>query len=173
MSASNSALEATSPGRAEALPLAERSEESFFNRVSANLSAYALACQNVSSVADWMQLNSRYLGSSILYTDEISTGLIFGYCAGYAMNRALRFGALLCGIGFISLQTLNHYGYIKVNWKQVEADLKKPLDVNGDGKFDQEDIAIIKNSFMRMMAQGLPSTAGLSVGLLYGLRSSR
>lgn len=70
-------------------------------------------------------------------------------------------------------QTLNHYGYIKVNWKQVEQDIKRPLDMNGDGKFDHEDIAVIKNSFMRMLAQGLPSTAGLSVGLLYGLRSSR
>lgn len=147
--------------------------ESLFKRVSANVSSYALACKNAASVSDWMSLNEKYLGSSILYTDEIGTGLIFGYCAGFALNRALKFGALLCGIGFISVQTLSHYGYIKVNWKQVETDLKRPLDVNGDGKFDHEDIAVMKNSFMRVLAQGLPSTAGLSVGLLCGLRSSR
>ncbi|CBZ55120.1 putative FUN14 family domain-containing protein [Neospora caninum Liverpool] len=167
---SNSSL---SPASSLPSSVSQAYNDSFFSRLSSNLSSYALACKNVSSVSDWMQLNNKYLGSSILYTDEISAGLIFGYCAGYAVNRALRFGALLCGIGFISVQTLSHYGYIRVNWKQVEEDIMKPLDVNGDGKFDHEDIAVIKNSFMRMMAQGLPSTAGLSFGLLYGLRASK
>ncbi|KEP63554.1 UNVERIFIED_CONTAM: FUN14 family protein [Hammondia hammondi] len=159
--------------RVSSPPSSRGENESFFTRLSKNLSSYTLACKSVSNFSDWMQLNNKYLGSSILYTDEIGTGLIFGYCAGYAVNRALRFGALLCGIGFISVQTLSHYGYIRVNWKQVEEDLMKPLDMNGDGKFDHEDITVIKNSFMRMLAQGLPSTAGLSVGLLCGLRASR
>lgn len=80
--------------------------ESFLNRLSSNISAYAVACRKASSLSDWMDINNRYLGSSFLYTDEIGTGLIFGYCAGYALNRALKLGALLCGIGFISLQVL-------------------------------------------------------------------
>lgn len=145
----------------------------FLEQMTSKVSSYATACRTAASLGDWMTINNQYFGSSVLYTDEISTGLLFGYCAGYAFNRALRFGALLCGIGFISLQTLHHFGYIQVNWKRVEEDIKRPLDLNGDGKVDQEDVAAFQRRVLKFMAQGVPSTAGLSLGLLWGLRAGR
>ena len=60
---------------------------------------------------------------------ELSFGSIVGYCSGYAMKKVGKALAFVIGVGFISLQTVVHLGYIDVNWTKVRDDaIIKPLD---------------------------------------------
>lgn len=50
--------------------------------------------------------------------------------------------AFFVGASFIFVQTLQHGGYINVNYDRVEKDVEGALDLNKDGKLDMEDVEI-------------------------------
>lgn len=78
---------------------------------------------------------------------------------------------IISGLGFISLQTLNYYGYVKVDHGQLERDFNDMLDLNKDGKVDAEDGKIVFNKIMKVLEFNLPAGGGFAAGFVGGLRS--
>lgn len=123
-----------------------------------------------SNLEDFMALNQKDFGASLLGVDKFCASTLFGYCSGYAMRSAMKAGALACGVGFISLQALNYYGYIDVKWGKIQKEFENQLDLNKDGKVDAQDIAHLRDATLRMLTWGLPSAAGFGVGFFIGLK---
>jgi uncharacterized membrane protein (Fun14 family) len=75
------------------------------------------------------------------------------------------------GLGFITLQTLSFYGYVKVDHNQLQHDFNDLLDLNKDGKVDTEDGKLIYNKVVKVLEFNLPAGGGFAAGFVGGLRS--
>lgn len=74
-------------------------------------------------------------------------------------------------MGFITLQTLNYYGYVKVDHGRIKKDFDDFLDLNKDGTVDTEDAAIAYNKLLKILEFNLPAGGGFAAGFAGGLRS--
>lgn len=75
------------------------------------------------------------------------------------------------GLGFLSVQTLANYGYISVDHSRISDDFNKALDLNKDGKVDQEDANMIYDYTVNKLQLNLPAGGGFAAGFIGGLRS--
>lgn len=67
---------------------------------------------------------------------------------------------------------LQKAGYLTIHYTKVESDMRKLLDVNGDGKVDAADQAMISEKFVKLMTDnGVGSAAGFSAGFAAGFKS--
>ena len=71
----------------------------------------------------------------------------------------------------MGLQTLSYMGYVEVNHNQLKKDVESMLDLNKDGKVDQEDAKAGYDKIMEVVAFGLPAGGGFGAGFIGGLRS--
>eukprot|EP00803_Ostreobium_quekettii_P006987 evm.model.scf_1323.5 EVM.evm.TU.scf_1323.5 scf_1323:24897-27320(+) len=76
----------------------------------------------VDRIWEWLGPIVKQLGYS---------GVIGLICAG-AFKVVGKAVAIAVGLSFILLQTLEHYGYIEIDWRKVETKISKKLDVTGD-----------------------------------------
>ncbi|XP_068919847.1 FUN14 domain-containing protein 2 isoform X2 [Petaurus breviceps papuanus] len=56
---------------------------------------------------------------------QLLIGGVTGWCTGFIFQKVGKLAATAVGGGFFLLQIANHTGYIKVDWQQVEKDMKK------------------------------------------------
>jgi uncharacterized membrane protein (Fun14 family) len=77
----------------------------------------------------------------------------------------------MVGLGFISLQTLSFYGYVKVDHGQMQKDFNDLLDFNKDGTIDRADGEVAYNKIMKVLQFNLPAGGGFAAGFLFGVRS--
>ena len=75
------------------------------------------------------------------------------------------------GLGFVSLQTLSFYGYVKVDHGQMQKDFNDFLDFNKDGSIDRADGEIAYNKLMKVLQFNIPAGGGFAAGFLFGVRS--
>eukprot|EP00922_Rhytidocystis_sp_ex-Travisia-forbesii_P063080 GHVS01093886.1.p1 GENE.GHVS01093886.1~~GHVS01093886.1.p1 ORF type:complete len:161 (-),score=36.03 GHVS01093886.1:550-1032(-) len=134
------------------------------------LSCYFTELPSIRSLADLMALNDKQFGSPTLEADKFTAGAVFGFASGMATRQALKITAVLCGMGFMSLQMLSYYGYVHVNWQRVQTDVQNVLDVNKDGEIDQQDFYIMKQKLFHVLTWGMPSAAGFGTGFFLGMR---
>jgi uncharacterized membrane protein (Fun14 family) len=100
-----------------------------------------------------------------------SAGLL-GFCAGVALKRATTEAAYTVGVAFVFLQLLAYKGYIDIQWKRIRDDLLYLVDTDGDGEITRADVLKYVKGFLNVLVHKLPSTAGLTAGLIYGFRWS-
>jgi uncharacterized membrane protein (Fun14 family) len=79
--------------------------------------------------------------------------------------------ALAVGGVFITVQTLAYNGYVSVNYEKLQKDVEGHLDLNHDGKIDQEDLKIAFDKAQSVLGYHMPTGGGFSAGLLLGLRA--
>ena len=79
--------------------------------------------------------------------------------------------AFSLGLGFVSLQTLSYYGYVKVDHVAIKKDFQNMLDLNEDGKIDGEDGKIAKTKILEVLQFNMPAGGGFVAGFVGGLRS--
>jgi uncharacterized membrane protein (Fun14 family) len=58
---------------------------------------------------------------------EVGVSGLAGFCSGYCLKRVSQEVAVGIGAVFMLLQTLQHMGYININYKKVNADVTKVL----------------------------------------------
>ena len=58
---------------------------------------------------------------------EMGVSGLAGFCSGYCLKRVSQEVAVGIGAVFMLLQTLQHMGYININYKKVNADVTKVL----------------------------------------------
>jgi uncharacterized membrane protein (Fun14 family) len=61
---------------------------------------------------------------------QLSWGFAMGACAGFALRKMSKLGAVAVGTLFILLQCASYSGYVDVNYKKMERDFKGYLDIN-------------------------------------------
>uniref|UniRef100_A0A7S4JYV9 EF-hand domain-containing protein n=1 Tax=Odontella aurita TaxID=265563 RepID=A0A7S4JYV9_9STRA len=122
----------------------------------------ALAKQVGSKVADAVETG---------VPTQLSYGFVCGYCSGYALKKVGKGAAVVLGLGFMTLQTLNYSGYIQVDHEKLKKDVEGLMDLNNDGKIDEKDLAEASDKIMEVMSFGLPSGCGFAAGFWGGLRS--
>jgi uncharacterized membrane protein (Fun14 family) len=102
---------------------------------------------------------------------QLSYGFISGYCSGYALKKVGKTAAVVFGFGFMSLQTLSYYGYVKVDHGQIRKDVENLLDLNDDGRIDGKDGEMAYSQLMKVLQFNLPGGTGFAAGFAGGLRS--
>jgi uncharacterized membrane protein (Fun14 family) len=102
---------------------------------------------------------------------QLSYGFISGYCSGYALKKVGKTAAVVFGLGFMSLQTLSYYGYVKVDHGQIRKDVENLLDLNQDGKVDRSDGELAYDKLMSVLQFNLPGGSGFAAGFVGGIRS--
>lgn len=102
---------------------------------------------------------------------QLSYGFICGYCSGFTVKRIGKVVGFVFGLGFIGLQSLQHYGYIQIDHNQLKKDVEKVLDRNNDGIVDKDDLTIVSNEVIDILSTNIPSGSGFMAGFVGGIRS--
>lgn len=106
------------------------------------------------------------------HINELSVSSVLGICTGIAFKRVGRIVATAIGSIFVVVQTLQHYNYIDINFKQINDKAIEMLDTDGDGKLTVKDVHIYVNQLINICSKNMPSAAafssGLSIGLFWG-----
>ena len=102
---------------------------------------------------------------------QLSYGFVCGFCSGFSLKKAGKVVAVVCGLGFMSLQSLSYAGYIKVDQEKIKNDVESIMDLNNDGKVDSDDVSQATNKIMNILSFNLPAGGGFSAGFIAGLRS--
>ena len=102
---------------------------------------------------------------------QLSYGFVSGYCAGLAAKQVGKLAATVFGLGFMTLQTLAYNGYIEVNHAKIQESVEKMLDLNQDGKIDEDDATEVYQKALKVLQFNLPAGSGFAAGFLGGLRS--
>ncbi|OWZ07317.1 putative mitochondrial protein [Phytophthora megakarya] len=102
---------------------------------------------------------------------QISWGFCMGGCAGFALKKVSKLGAVAIGTLFVLLQCASYSGYVDVNYKKLEGDVRNYLDVNKDGVFDTKDLDSMYKSIMKVLEFSLPAGSGFAAGFVLGFRS--
>jgi uncharacterized membrane protein (Fun14 family) len=102
---------------------------------------------------------------------QLSYGFVCGYCSGYALKKIGKAGAIVFGLGFMTLQTLSYSGYIRVDHEKLKSDLYQNLDLNEDGKVNADDRDIALDKVMKVLQFNMPAGGGFAAGFVGGIRS--
>lgn len=65
---------------------------------------------------------------------QLSFGALAGFAAGYALKKVGKVAAVALGLLFIAIQILAYYGFVSVNWSEVQQvvdPLLEPESLNG------------------------------------------
>lgn len=106
------------------------------------------------------------------YLNQIGFGTVAGFCSGYVMKKVGQIAAILVGVGFIGFQVVKYYsGEEKlVDMDKLKAEAEKRLDIDGDGKFNSNDVIILWRKWKNILTNNIPDATGFSAGFLLGLR---
>ena len=103
---------------------------------------------------------------------ELSYGFVCGYSSGYALKKVGKMVSLAFGLSFAVFQSLAYAGYIQFNHEAFKKDLMdKYLDLNQDGKVDEQDLKLLYNKALEILTYNIPGGAGFSAGFIGGLRA--
>jgi uncharacterized membrane protein (Fun14 family) len=102
--------------------------------------------------------------------NQLTYGFIAGFCSGMALKKAGQLAATILGIGFVSPQTLNYFGYIKMRHDKFKENVENVLDLNKDGKVDESAFQQYFDKLMGVLTYIIPGRAGFVGGLLGGMR---
>jgi len=100
---------------------------------------------------------------------KISFGSIVGYCSGAAAKKIGKAVAILCGLGFIAIQSAASAGYVEVDWEKVKDDTIAKVDTDGDGELTVSDAKIYWGKVKKILTKNVPNAGGFSLGFMYGL----
>eukprot|EP00979_Chaetoceros_neogracilis_P018348 scaffold10575_cov275-Chaetoceros_neogracile.AAC.2 len=106
------------------------------------------------------------------YAAKLTFGSIVGYCSGAAAKKIGRALAVLCGLGFIAIQSASYSGYVAVDWQKVQDDAVAKIDTDGDGELTVSDAKVYWKKVKKILTTNMPSAGGFSLGFMYGLSSN-
>jgi uncharacterized membrane protein (Fun14 family) len=77
------------------------------------------------------------------YLQQLSFGAIAGFAAGYALKKVGKVLALVLGIFFILLQVLAYYGFVSIDWIEVQNRVNPLLGSDSLGQMWQRLLNIL------------------------------
>jgi uncharacterized membrane protein (Fun14 family) len=98
----------------------------------------------------------------IPYIQQLGFGGIAGFIVGYALKKVGKVVAIFLGILFVILQILAYYGFVSINWIEVQRSVDPLLETNRLQGLWQGLINILTYNFV--------AAAAFIPGLILGLR---
>jgi uncharacterized membrane protein (Fun14 family) len=74
---------------------------------------------------------------------QLSFGALAGFAAGYALKKVGKLAAIALGLLFIAVQILAYYGFVSVNWNQVQHVVDPLLEPESLNEFWQALVGIL------------------------------
>ncbi|XP_006834233.1 PREDICTED: FUN14 domain-containing protein 2-like [Chrysochloris asiatica] len=104
---------------------------------------------------------------------QLLIGGVMGWCTGFIFQKVGKLAATAVGGGFFLLQLANHTGYIKVDWQQVERDMKKAKEQLKIRKSNQipNEVQSKAEEVVTFVKKNVLVTGGFCGGFLLGVAS--
>jgi len=64
------------------------------------------------------------------FLQQLSFGAVAGFLAGYALKKVGKFVAIIVGLLFVAVQLLAYFGFVTVNWNEVQGRVDPLLETN-------------------------------------------
>ena len=66
---------------------------------------------------------------------------------------------------------MSYSGYVTVDFKKINKDFNKLLDVDNDGEVSEKDAKQIAEKIMDVVSYNIPAGSGFGAGFIMGVRS--
>ncbi|XP_051041640.1 FUN14 domain-containing protein 2 isoform X2 [Phodopus roborovskii] len=124
----------------------------------------------------WRKLfgqETRPSGEKYSVATQLLIGGVTGWCTGFIFQKVGKLAATAVGGGFFLLQLANHTGYIKVDWKRVEKDMKKAKEQLKIRKSNQlpNEVKSKAEELVSFVKKNVLVTGGFFGGFLLGMAS--
>ena len=93
---------------------------------------------------------------------QLTFGALAGFAAGYALKKIGKIAALALGIFFIAIQLLAYYGFVQINWLQIQQGI--------DPLLKPESLQALWQELVNLLTLNLPFAGAFIPGLLLGLQ---
>jgi uncharacterized membrane protein (Fun14 family) len=98
----------------------------------------------------------------IPYLQQLGFGGISGFIVGYALKKVGKVVAIVLGILFVILQVLAYYGFVSINWIEVQKSVDPLLETN--------TLQAIWQGLINILTYNFVAAAAFIPGLILGLR---
>lgn len=124
----------------------------------------------------WRKLfeqETRSAGEKHSVATQLLIGGITGWCTGFIFQKVGKLAATAVGGSVFLLQLANHTGYIKVDWKRLEKDMKKAKEQLRIRKRAQipNEVKSKAEELVSFVKQNVLVTGGFFGGFLLGMVS--
>ena len=96
------------------------------------------------------------------YLQQLSFGAIAGFAAGYALKKVGKLAALILGVLFIVIQVLAYYGFVRIDWLEVQNRVNPLLESASLNRLWQ--------GLVNVLTYNVTFAAAFIPGLILGLR---
>lgn len=103
-----------------------------------------------------------YLQTFGPYIQQLSFGGIAGFVVGYALKKIGKMVAIMLGILFIILQVLAYYGFVSINWVEVQNRVNPMLE--------SPSLSALWQGLINVLTYNFVAAAAFIPGLVLGLR---
>ncbi len=93
---------------------------------------------------------------------QLSFGAIAGFAAGYALKKVGKIVAIALGLLFVVLQVLAYYGFVSINWVEVQSRVNPLLEGESLNSFWQ--------GLLNVLTYNVTFAAAFVPGFIVGLR---
>ncbi|MCA9836744.1 MAG: FUN14 domain-containing protein [Trueperaceae bacterium] len=93
---------------------------------------------------------------------QLSFGALAGFAAGYALKKVGKVMAIVLGLFFIFLQILAYYGFVRIDWIEVQNRVNPLLGSESLGQLWQR--------LVNVLTYNIPFAAAFVPMLIIGLR---
>ena len=96
------------------------------------------------------------------YIQQLSFGAIAGFAAGYALKKVGKVVALVLGLFFILLQVLAYYGFVRIDWVEVQNTVNPLLG--------SESLGNLWQRLLNILTYNISFAAAFVPAFIWGLR---
>ncbi len=96
------------------------------------------------------------------YLQQLSFGALAGFAAGYALKKVGKVAAVALGLLFVALQVLAYYGFVTIDWLEVQNRIDPLLEAGALERLWQ--------GLVNVLTYNLTFAAAFVPGLVFGLR---
>ena len=80
------------------------------------------------TVLDSVAVEVPDLSTVAPYLQQLTFGAVAGFLVGYSLKKVGKFVAIIVGLLFVAVQTLAYFGFLTVNWGQVQGTVDPLLE---------------------------------------------
>ena len=96
------------------------------------------------------------------YLQQLSFGALAGFAAGYALKKLGKVAAIVLGLLFIALQVLAYYGFVTIDWLEVQNRVNPLLE--------SESLNRLWQALVNVLTYNITFAAAFVPGLIVGLK---
>ena len=96
------------------------------------------------------------------YLQQLSFGALAGFAAGYALKKVGKLAAIVLGLLFIAVQILAYYGFVTIDWLEVQNRVNPLLE--------SESLNRLWQALVNVLTYNLTFAAAFIPGLVIGLK---